>query len=87
MKKLIYKLKKRRVYMALLAIVLVYGMMKAYSAWIGVTHIAFFNYQVIALGQISHANDNRMIELCEITTDDFDHLADYDMTKDRRKAT
>ena len=79
MKKLIYKLKKRRVYMALLAIVLVYGMMKAYSAWIGVTHIAFFNYQVIALGQISHANDNRMIELCEITTDDFDHLEDYDM--------
>ena len=41
--------------------------------------IAFLNYQAIALGQISHANDNEMIKLSEITTDDFDHLDDYDM--------
>lgn len=55
------------------------GLAKAYSAWVGTTRIAFLNYQAIALGQISHANDNAMIKLSEITTDDFDHLDDYDM--------
>ena len=55
------------------------GLTRAYSAWVGTTRIAFLNYQAIALGQISHANDNAMIKLSEITTDDFDHLDDYDM--------
>ena len=79
MNKKIGKIKKKHVLLALLAIVLLGGLTKAYHAWIGTTRIAFLNYQAIALGQISNANDNGMIKLSEITTGDFDHLEDYDM--------
>lgn len=72
-------IKKKHIFLALLAVIVLGGLAKAYSAWVGTTRIAFLNYQAIALGQISHANDNAMIKLSEITTDDFDHLDDYDM--------
>lgn len=75
----IRKIKKKHIFLALLAVIVLGGLVKAYSAWVGTTRIAFLNYQAIALGQISHANDNAMIKLSEITTDDFDHLDDYDM--------
>ena len=73
------KWKKKYFFLALLAMIVIGGIAKAYTAWVGTTRIAFLNYQAIALGQISHANDNAMIKLSEITTDDFDHLDDYDM--------
>ena len=76
---IIRKIKKKHIFLALLAVIVLGGLAKAYSAWVGTTRIAFLNYQAIALGQISHANDNAMIKLSEITTDDFDHLNDYDM--------
>lgn len=75
----IRKIKKKHIFLALLAVIVLGGLAKAYSAWVGTTRIAFLNYQAIALGQISHANDNAMIKLSEITADDFDHLDDYDM--------
>ena len=75
----IRKIKKKHIFLALLTVIVLGGLAKAYSAWVGTTRIAFLNYQAIALGQISHANDNAMIKLSEITTDDFDHLDDYDM--------
>lgn len=75
----IRKIKKKHIFLALLAVIVLGSLAKAYSAWVGTTRIAFLNYQAIALGQISHANDNAMIKLSEITTDDFDHLDDYDM--------
>ena len=73
------KIKKKHIFLVLLAVITLGGLAKAYTAWVGTTRIAFLNYQAIALGQISHANDNAMIKLSEITTDDFDHLDDYDM--------
>ena len=75
----IRKIKKKHIFLALLAVIVLGGLAKAYSAWVGTTRIAFLNYQAIALGQISHANDNAMIKLSEITTNDFNHLDDYDM--------
>lgn len=75
----IKKIKKKHIFLALLVVIVLGGLAKAYSAWVGTTRIAFLNYQPIALGQISHANDNAMIKLSEITTDDFGHLDDYDM--------
>lgn len=75
----IRKIKKKHIFLALLAVIVLGGLAKAYSAWVGTTRIAFLNYQAIELGQISHANDNAMIKLSEITTDDFNHLDDYDM--------
>ena len=73
------KIKKKHILLALLIVIVLGGLAKAYTAWVGTTRIAFLNYQAVALGQISHANDNAMIKLSEITTDDFDHLDDYDM--------
>jgi cobaltochelatase CobN len=73
------KIKKKYIFLGLLAVIVLGCLAKAYSAWVGTTRIAFLNYQAIALGQISHANDNAMIKLSEISTDDFDHLDDYDM--------
>lgn len=73
------KIKKKHIFLALSIVIGLGGLAKAYSAWVGTTRIAFLNYQAIALGQISHANDNAMIKLSEITTDDFGHLDDYDM--------
>lgn len=57
---IIRKIKKKHIFLALLAVIVLGGLAKAYSAWVGTTRIAFLNYQAIALGQISHANDNAM---------------------------
>ena len=55
------KIKKKHIFLALSIVIVLGGLAKAYSAWVGTTRIAFLNYQAIALGQISHANDNAMI--------------------------
>ena len=70
---------KKSVFLASLAVLLIGGIVMAYKAWIGVTRIAFLNYQAITLGQISNANDNGMIKLSEITTDELGHPGKYDM--------
>ena len=40
---------------AVVALILLVG---AYMKWVSPTKIAFFNYQVITLGEINRANDN-----------------------------
>ncbi len=50
-----------------------------WSSRISSTRIAFVNYQVIELGQISKANDNGMIQLSEVAPENIDELEDYDM--------
>ena len=57
------KIKKKHIFLALLAVIVLGGLAKAYSAWVGTTRIAFLNYQAIALGQISHANDLSLIHI------------------------
>ena len=65
---IIRKIKKKHIFLALLAVIVLGGLAKAYSAWVGTTRIAFLNYQAIALGQMSHANDNAMIaSKCKVT--------------------
>ncbi len=49
----IRKIKKKHIFLALLAVIVLGGLAKAYSAWVGTTRIAFLNYQAIALGQIA----------------------------------
>ena len=43
------------------------------------TDVAFVNYQVITLGDISKANDNSFIRLHEAQLDDIDDWDDYDV--------
>lgn len=50
-----------------------------YNSLFSATKVAFVNYQVISLGEISKANDNSSIKLVELSTDDIDDISDYDM--------
>lgn len=50
-----------------------------WSLWLSPTKVAFVNYQVISLGQISKANDNSFIKIAELSTDDLNKLSAYDM--------
>lgn len=50
-----------------------------WNLWFSTTRVAFVNYQVISLGQISKANDNSFIKISELSTNDLDGLTDYDM--------
>ena len=50
-----------------------------WNLWFSATRVAFVNYQVISLGQISKANDNPFIKISELATDDLDQLTSYDM--------
>ena len=51
----------------------------AWNIWGSATKVGFINYQVIALGEISKANDNSSIKIGEVSTDELDKLGDYDM--------
>lgn len=61
---------------ALGALLLLVG---AYLKWASPTNIAFFNYQVITLGEINRANDNSSIRLFDVSTDKVEDLRKYDM--------
>ena len=43
----IRKIKKKHIFLALLAVIVLGGLAKAYSAWVGTTRIAFLNYQLL----------------------------------------
>lgn len=51
----------------------------AWSLLCSPTKIAFLNYQVINLGEISKANDNPFVKIGELTVGELDHLNGYDM--------
>ena len=50
-----------------------------WALWLSPTKVAFVNYQVISLGQISKANDNSFIKITEVSTDKLNTLGRYDM--------
>ena len=43
----------------------------SWNLWFSSTRVAFVNYQVISLGQISKANDNSFIKIAEVSTDEL----------------
>ncbi len=60
-------------------VVLLLLLWSAWNAWFSTTRIAFINYQVISLGEISKANDNSSIKISELSVDELDRLTRYDM--------
>ena len=50
-----------------------------WNAWFSTTKIAFVNFQTIQQGSISKANDNSSVKLSEVSLDNLDRLASYDM--------
>lgn len=61
---------------ALFAIVL--GVV-AWNVYFSATRVAFINYQVITLGQISKANDHSRIKLSSLELENLDQITDYDV--------
>ena len=72
------KMKKKIILtIALLAVVL--AGVWIYRTWFGVTRVAFVNFQTISMGSIAKANDNPMVKVYEVGTDELDGLTGYDM--------
>ena len=59
--------------------VLLMLLLGAWNLWFSTTKVAFVNYQVISLGQISKANNNSFIKIYEVSTDHLDRLTAYAM--------
>lgn len=72
------KIKKKYIFLGLLAAVLVFILTACWRTMCSRTDVAFVNYQVITLGEISKANDNSFIRLHVAPLDDIDSWSDYD---------
>ena len=72
------KLKKKYIFLGLLAALLVFILTACWRTMCSRTDVAFVNYQVITLGEISKANDNSFIRLHVAPLDDIDSWSDYD---------
>ncbi len=71
-------MKKKMLRCGIVVILLLIGL-GVWNAWFGATRIAFVNYQIISLGEISKANDNSYIKISELSVDELDRLTDFDM--------
>lgn len=71
---------KRKTYYYLFGVVVVVAVIAlSYFKWVAPTRIGFVNYQSIAIGNISKANDNSFIKLKDISEDDLDKVSGCDM--------
>ena len=61
---------------SVLAVLILWGLWAFLAA---PTRVAFLNYQVITLGQISKANDSRMVRLYELTPEEASEAGHYDI--------
>lgn len=72
-------MKYKAVIRAAAALVTIVSGIAVWNIWFSPTRIAFVNYQVITLGQISKANDNSRIRLSSVDVADMDGIGRYDM--------
>lgn len=72
------KIKKKYIFLSLLSALLVFILTACWRTMCSRTDVAFVNYQVITLGEISKANDNSFIRLHVAPLDDIDLWSDYD---------
>lgn len=72
-------MKRKNLLIGGVAVVILLAVLVGWNLWFSPTRVAFVNYQVISLGEISKANDNSFIKIRELSTDDLDKLGNYDM--------
>ncbi len=70
---------KRKVIGIIIALLVIVAGTYVYKAFLGKTYVAFMNFQPVQMGEILRANNNPMIEIFEVSTNDIDDLDDYDM--------
>ena len=73
------KFKKKYIFLVVVALLLIAAATTFWRSACSRTDIAFVNYQVVTLGEISKANDNSFIRLHEAQIDDIDDWDKYDM--------
>lgn len=74
----IIEMKKKIIIVCCVVVLVVLGI-GSYQAWLGKTKVAFVNFQTITMGSIAKANDNSMIQVAEVGTDQLNELTGYDM--------
>ena len=72
------RLKKKYIFLCIILVALVVAGVACWRTMCSRTDVAFANYQVITLGEISKANDNSFIRLHVAPLDDIDSWTDYD---------
>lgn len=72
-------MKKKQIIIACCVMAVILIGIFVWNACFSATKIAFVNFQTINLRSISKANDNAFIKLREVSVDDLDQLARYDM--------
>ena len=72
-------MRKKRLLFIGIAVVLLIAIWMGLRAWVLPTRIAFVNYQIISLGQISKANDNSFIKISELPVEELERIGQYDM--------
>lgn len=73
------KFTKRTLAVAIAIVAVVAAGVFVWRRYVGHTDIAFVNYQVLTLGEMSKANNNSWIRLHELSADELDRAGDYDM--------
>ncbi len=73
------KIKKKHLLIGIILLIILILGVKTWNAMCSSTRIAFVNYQVISLGEISKSNDNNFIKLKEETIDNIDRWRRYDI--------
>lgn len=74
-----FKFKKKYLLLIILAALVITAFTAFWRSMCSTTDVAFVNYQVITLGEISKSNDNSFIRLHEAKLDDIDAWTDYDV--------
>lgn len=72
-------MKKKQIIIACCVVAVILIGVFVWNSCFRATKIAFVNFQTINLGNISKANDNAFIKLREVSVDNLDQLAGYDM--------
>ncbi|MBO4738336.1 MAG: cobaltochelatase subunit CobN [Bacteroidales bacterium] len=71
--------RKKIIGLSILAVILISIAIIFWNLTCSTTKIAFVNYQVTTLGQISKSNQNSFIKIKEVATDDLEQLRKFDM--------
>ncbi len=71
--------RKKIILLSIIGVAVIAAAFVAWNRYASRTRIAFVNYQAIQLGQISKANDNSSIKICELPVEELDKAGDYDM--------
>lgn len=70
---------KKKVYLYVGLLLLIGCLTVGWNLWFSITKVAFINYQAITLGEISKANDNSFVRICELDVEDLDRIGSFDM--------